>query len=68
AQISCVDCKTKLVASIAAILEPFQERRRALATQNDYVRDVLHEGGKVARERIATTVAVARDKMGIIVY
>ncbi|MCE9541065.1 tryptophan--tRNA ligase, partial [Candidatus Kaiserbacteria bacterium] len=46
AQISCVDCKTKLVASIAAILEPFQERRRALATQNDYVRDVLHEGGK----------------------
>lgn len=68
AQLSCVECKSKLCDSIAEILVPFQERRKALENQDDYVRDVLHEGGKRAREIIARTVADVRNKMGIVVY
>ncbi len=66
--ISCSDCKNKLVDGIAAILEPFQEKRAKLANQNDYVRDVLNAGGKLARATISTTVAQVREHMGIIVY
>ncbi len=68
AAISCVECKGKLVESIAHVLEPFQEKRQALQSQDDYVRDVLHEGGKKARALIAETVGQVREKMGIIVY
>ena len=68
AGISCVACKNRLVDSIAAIIEPFQERRCHLADKDDYAREVLHEGGKKARVIIQETVALVRDKMGIIVY
>lgn len=68
AHIGCVECKKRLVDSIAVILEPFQERRAALADKDDYVREVLHAGGRRARRIIRETVAKVRDKMGIIVY
>lgn len=66
--ISCSDCKIKLVEGIAAILEPFQEKRAALANRNEYVREVLNSGGKRARASIGETVARVRERMGIIVY
>jgi tryptophanyl-tRNA synthetase len=68
AQIGCAECKHKLVDSIAAIILPFQERRRELADKDSYVRDVLHEGGKKARAIIAGTVAEVRERMGIVIY
>lgn len=68
ANLGCVECKKRLVGSIATILEPFQERRAALVEKDDYVREVLHEGGKRARQIIKKTVERVRDKMGIVVY
>lgn len=68
ASIGCVECKHKLVDSIATILEPFQERRAKLAGKDDYVKEVLREGGKKARAMIAETTAQVRDKMGIVLY
>jgi len=68
ARIGCAECKKRLVDSIATILEPFQERRAALAKKDAYAREVLHEGGKRARKIIVSTVEKVRDKMGIIVY
>ncbi|MDO8664023.1 MAG: tryptophan--tRNA ligase [Candidatus Liptonbacteria bacterium] len=68
AQIGCVACKNKLVDSIARVLKPFQEARADLATRDDYVKEVLHEGGKRARAIISKTVATVRDKMGIVLY
>jgi tryptophanyl-tRNA synthetase len=68
AGIGCVDCKHRLVNHIAAILEPFQEKRRELAGKSDFVRDVLHEGGKRARTIIGDTVAEVREKMGLVRY
>lgn len=68
AKIGCVECKHRLVDSIAKVLEPFQETRARLADKNAYVTEVLHEGGKKARTRIKETVEVVRDKMGIVLY
>jgi len=68
AQIGCVGCKQKLVDNIARVLEPFQETRAKLAAKNDYVKDVLHEGGKKARTLIKPTVEVVRDRMGMVIY
>jgi tryptophanyl-tRNA synthetase len=68
AKIGCVECKQRLVDSIATILEPFQERRAVLADQDADAREVLHEGGKRARRIIKETVDKVREKMGIVVY
>lgn len=68
AQIGCADCKHMLVDGIAAVLLPFQERRREIADKDAEVREILHEGGKKARAIIAETVAEVRDRMGIVLY
>jgi len=68
AQIGCADCKQRLVDGIADVLGPFQEKRAELASKDEYIRDVLHEGGKKARERVKEVIGVVRDKMGIVVY
>jgi len=68
ASIGCAECKHKLVDGIAEIILPFQERRRELADKDNYVREVLHEGGRKARAIIAETVAQVRDRMGIVLY
>lgn len=68
AQIGCADCKRKVVDGIATILEPFQEKRAQLAHQDDFIMDVLHEGGKKARTIIAGTVSDVRQKMGVVIY
>lgn len=68
ASIGCAECKHKLVDGIAEVILPFQERRRELADKDDYVREVLHEGGRKARAIIAQTVAQVRDRMGIVLY
>ncbi len=68
ASIGCVECKRRLVEGIAKLLIPFQERRRALDNQTAYVEDVLRSGGQRARALIAPTVALVREKMGIVSY
>lgn len=64
----CADCKNELVDSIATTLVPFQEKRAEIANQDDYVKDVLIDGGKKARAMIAVTLEEVREKMGIIRY
>jgi tryptophanyl-tRNA synthetase len=63
--IGCRECKGILADRLAEIIGPFQERRHTLECQNDYVRDVLHEGGKRARVMVAETVAKVREAVGI---
>jgi len=64
----CIDCKRQLAHNIAKVLTPFQERQAALATKDEHIREVLHEGGKRAREIIQPTVEKVRDKMGVVMY
>jgi tryptophanyl-tRNA synthetase len=66
--IGCVECKNKLVAAIWELLGPFQEARAKLEDQDDYVVDVLRDGGKRARAMVSETVAIVREKMGITIY
>lgn len=68
AKIGCADCKHHLVDNIAKIIEPFQEKRSSLVNQDEYIKDVLHEGGKKARTRIQATIEIVREKMGIVIY
>lgn len=68
AEIGCVACKNLLVDSIAEVLGPFQAARAELADQTEYVRDVIHEGGKRARALIRPTVELVRERMGIRIY
>ncbi|MBI4059514.1 tryptophan--tRNA ligase [Candidatus Giovannonibacteria bacterium] len=68
AAIGCAACKDVLVENIGKLLVPFQERRRELAEKTEYVRAVLHEGGKKARGIIGATAAEVREKMGIVIY
>ena len=68
AHIGCVECKHRLVDSIAKLLEPFQEARAKLSDKDDYIREVLYDGSKKARTIITETVANVRDKMGIVLF
>jgi tryptophanyl-tRNA synthetase len=63
--LGCADCKNMLANKISKILGPFQERRRALETQDSHVREILREGGRHARRIIRETTAEVREKMGI---
>jgi tryptophanyl-tRNA synthetase len=68
AKIGCRDCKLLLVKSLAEAIEPFQEARREIADKDDYVADVLAEGGKRARVVFQETLDLIYDAMGIKKY
>jgi tryptophanyl-tRNA synthetase len=65
AEIGCVDDKRLLAEGINRTLEPFRERRRALAENPSYVHEVLQEGARRARIIARETLAEVLDKMGI---
>lgn len=66
AQIGCVDCKNRLVDSIWKKLGPFQEKRATIKEED--VVELLHEGGKKARQIVRETVEVVRDRMGVRIH
>ncbi len=61
AGIGCVDCKTRLAASLNKALEPFRAKRAELAAQPDYVKDVLREGDKRALAIAEQTMTEVRE-------
>ena len=61
AGIGCVDCKKRLAANLNRNLTPFRERRAELDKTPDFVWDVLHDGGKRAREIASQTIAEVRE-------
>jgi tryptophanyl-tRNA synthetase len=66
AKIGCVDCKMLLAQEINSTLEPFRERRAALATKPKYVADVLADGADRARVIARQTLKEVKLKMGLI--
>jgi tryptophanyl-tRNA synthetase len=50
ARIGCTDCKLALARAVNAHLEPIREVRAELARRPDYLKDVLSEGARRARE------------------
>lgn len=66
--LGCAECKDLLVDRLAELIGPFQEKRRQLADQDDYVRDVLIEGGRTVKKLFQATLSDVRQKIGIVVY
>jgi tryptophanyl-tRNA synthetase len=66
--LGCVECKDRLVTSIAALIGPFQEKRKYWADRDREVIEILHEGGRRARKIVSETVEKVRDRMGIVLY
>ena len=65
AQRGCVDCKRHLAASINAYLEPFRERRREIQQRPGWVREVLADGARKARNLAQATIQEVYQKMGL---
>ncbi len=69
AKMGCVDCKKILVKNINQLLAPIQAKRFELNEKGSkYAIEILHEGGKRARKRIAVTVENVKEKMGVPLY
>jgi tryptophanyl-tRNA synthetase len=63
AGIGCVDCKLRYANNLNKNLEPFRAKRAELASQESYVQDVLHDGGKRARAIAQQTMVEVREAM-----
>lgn len=57
--------KKELLAMIEDYFAEARERRKKLANNMDYVRDILAEGGRKARERAETVMEPLRELTGI---
>ncbi|MEQ1727973.1 MAG: tryptophan--tRNA ligase [Vicinamibacterales bacterium] len=58
-----VEVKTKLANALNAHLEPIRERRAALLSNPNTIRDILHAGSARARTVAVETMARVRDAM-----
>ena len=58
-----VEVKTKLSTAINAMLDPIRERRAALLSNPNTIRDILHAGSARARTVAVETMARVRDAM-----
>jgi tryptophanyl-tRNA synthetase len=50
ARIGCTDCKLALARAVNEYLEPIRRKRAEFAARPDYLRDVLDDGARRARE------------------
>ncbi|MGQ9545973.1 MAG: tryptophan--tRNA ligase [Dehalococcoidia bacterium] len=66
AQIGCVDCKKMLAANISSNLEPFRERRAALASRPGYVSQVLADGANRAEAIARQTIGEVKERMKLL--
>lgn len=66
AKIGCVDCKMLLAQEINLALEPFRERRAAIAAKPQYVKDVLAQGAQRAKAIARETLTEVKQKMGLL--
>lgn len=64
-KIGCVACKKMLAKNLMEYLEPINTKRRELESNPDYVKDVLNEGARKAREVAAKTLEEVRSKMNL---
>ncbi len=66
AGIGCVDCKKMLAQSINSGLEPFREKRAALASKPNYVTEVIADGAKRAETIAKETVKEVKEHMNLL--
>ena len=59
------DAKKELLRAYHALLDPFRERRAALESHPDDVRDILARGAAKARAEAEKTLHAARHAVGL---
>jgi tryptophanyl-tRNA synthetase len=65
AGIGCVDCKLLYANNLNKHLEPFRAKRTELTSQQNYVQDVINDGGKRARAIAQKTMAEVREAIAL---
>ena len=55
-----------MTQSVNDYLAPIRERRAALEGDLDYVKDVIHEGNRIANEIANETLDQVRQAMGMV--
>ncbi len=63
--IGCVACKRLLQEKLSIFHTPIFEKRDALLTQEDYLKDVIHEGSKRASEKADATMQDVKEAIQI---
>ena len=63
AKIGCVECKKLLAANITSNLEPFREKKAALAAKPNYVTEVLADGATRAEAIAKETITEVKQRM-----
>ena len=63
AKIGCVECKKLLAVNIASNLEPFREKKAALAAKPNYVTEVLADGATRAEAIAKETITEVKQRM-----
>lgn len=64
-KIGCVQCKKKLAENLLEFIEPIYNRRKALENKPGYVKEILDEGGRKAREVARCTIEEVRERMNL---
>jgi len=64
-QLGCVEDKADMAVHLNAALTPLRQRRRELEAKPDYVREVLEDGTRRAREVAARTLTEVRAAIGL---
>lgn len=62
------ESKEILVASVERFIAPLREKRAQLASDTDYVLDILKEGGQRAREKALKKMEDVREVIGVKLY
>jgi len=62
------ESKEILIANIEKFIAPLRERRKQIASDTDYVLDVLREGGKRAKQKAEKKMEAVRDTIGVKLY
>ncbi len=63
--LGCVDCKTRIAATVADVLAPFREKRTHYESHLNEVKDVLVDGETKARIRAQATMTEVRSAMAL---
>jgi tryptophanyl-tRNA synthetase len=66
AGIGCIDCKKWLLEGIKSDLERIRARRAELLAKPDAIDEILADGSRRARRVAAETVAVVRERLGLL--
>jgi len=65
AKIGCVECKRLMAQNLNKGLAPIRERRKKLESQMDYIKNIIEEGNKKAKNIAQKTMAEVREAIGI---